>query len=482
MHKDVVIVGAGISGIGAAYNLQKSCKAKSFAIIEGRSDLGGTWDLFKYPGIRSDSDMHTLGFRFKPWINDKSIADGPSILNYLNETTDEYNIREKILFNHKVKSANWISAESVWELEVHEDNNSINKFTCNFLFMCGGYYSYDKPHQPDFIGQESFNGKIIHPQFWDESLDYANKNIIVIGSGATAVTLVPALAETAKHVVMLQRSPSYVIAAPEADAINLKLKKFLPLKLAYFITRWKNILLTYLMFYFARSYPQKVKTRLINLVKEELGNDYDVDKHFTPSYKPWDQRMCLVPDGDLFESIKKGTASVVTDHIDKFNEDGILLQSGEELKADIIITATGIELNVLADITINIDGRKVEPHNHLAYKGMMLGGVPNLAFSFGYVNASWTLRADLTAEYVCRLINQMDKEGVSVCMPQEDPAAEAEDDYIDFTSGYVQRALDRLPQQGKKAPWRNYQNYLLDIFYVRIWKLKDSTLRFYNPK
>ena len=482
MHKDVVIVGAGISGIGAAYNLQKSCKAKSFAIIEGRSDLGGTWDLFKYPGIRSDSDMHTLGFRFKPWINDKSIADGPSILNYLNETTDEYNIREKILFNHKVKSANWISAESVWELEVHDDNNSINKFTCNFLFMCGGYYSYDKPHHPDFNDQESFNGKVIHPQFWDESLDYANKNIIVIGSGATAVTLVPALAETAKHVVMLQRSPSYVIAAPESDAINLKLKKFLPLKLAYFITRWKNILLTYLMFYFARSYPQKVKTRLINLVKEELGNDYDVDKHFTPSYKPWDQRMCLVPDGDLFESIKKGTASVVTDHIDKFNEDGILLQSGEELKADIIITATGIELNVLADITINIDGRKVEPHNHLAYKGMMLGGVPNLAFSFGYVNASWTLRADLTAEYVCRVINQMDKEGVSVCMPQEDPAAEAEDDYIDFTSGYVQRALDRLPQQGKKAPWRNYQNYLLDIFYVRIWKLKDSTLRFYNPK
>jgi cation diffusion facilitator CzcD-associated flavoprotein CzcO len=293
---------------------------------------------------------------------------------------------------------------------------------------------------------------------------------------------VPALAETAKHVVMLQRSPSYVIAAPEADAINLKLKKFLPLKLAYFITRWKNILLTYLMFYFARSYPERVKTRLINLVKEELGNDYDVEKHFTPKYKPWDQRMCLVPDGDLFESIKKGTASVVTDHIDKFNEDGILLKSGEGLKADIIITATGIELNVLADIAINIDGKRVEPHNHLAYKGMMLGGVPNLAFSFGYVNASWTLRADLTAEYVCRLINQMDKEGVSVCMPQEDPAAEAEDDYIDFTSSYVQRALDRLPQQGKKAPWRNYQNYLLDIFYVRIWKLKDSTLRFYNPK
>ena len=281
---------------------------------------------------------------------------------------------------------------------------------------------------------------------------------------------------------MLQRSPSYILSRPEEDVINTRLKKVLPAKLAYFLTRWKNILLTSFFFFMSKKYPERTKTRVIEMVKEELGEEYDVEKHFTPSYKPWDQRMCLVPDGDLFESIKKGDASVVTDHIDKFNEDGILLKSGEGLKADIIITATGIELNVLADIAINIDGKRVEPHNHLSYKGMMLGGVPNLAFSFGYVNASWTLRADLTAEYVCRLINQMDKESVSVCMPQEDPSAEAEDDYIDFTSGYVQRALDRLPQQGKKAPWRNYQNYLLDIFYVRIWKLKDSTLRFYNPK
>ena len=482
MHKDVIIVGAGISGIGAAYNLQKSCKEKSFSIIEGRDDLGGTWDLFKYPGLRSDSDMHTLGFRFKPWINDKSIADGPAILKYLNETTDEFNIREKILFNRKVISADWITAESKWELEVLENNESINKITCNFLFMCGGYYSYDKPHQPKFDNQEAFNGKIMHPQFWDESLDYTNKNIIVIGSGATAVTLVPALAKKAKHVYMLQRSPSFVVSRPEEDALNLKLKKVLPLKLAYFITRWKNILSTYFMFYFARSYPDLVKTRIIEMVQEELGEDYDVEKHFTPSYKPWDQRMCLVPDGDLFNSIKNGTSSVVTDHIDRFTEDGILLKSGKKLTADIVITATGIELNVLGDIAINIDGRKVEPHNHLAYKGMMLGGVPNLAFSFGYVNASWTLRADLTAEYVCRLINQMDKEGVSACMAQEDPSAEADDNYIDFSSGYVQRALDRLPQQGKKAPWRNYQNYILDIFYVRIWRLKDSALRFYNPK
>jgi cation diffusion facilitator CzcD-associated flavoprotein CzcO len=323
---------------------------------------------------------------------------------------------------------------------------------------------------------------MIHPQFWDESLDYSNKNIIVIGSGATAVTLVPALAKTAKHVYMLQRSPSYVVSAPEEDALNLKLKKFLPLKLAYFVTRWKNILSTYYSFYFARSYPEATKTKIINLIKEELGDDYDVEKHFTPSYKPWDQRVCLVPNGDLFKSINNGTSSVITDHIDMFVEDGLLLKSGMKLNADIVVTATGIELNVLSDIAISIDGLKVEPHNHLAYKGMMLGGVPNLAFSFGYVNASWTLRADLTAEYVCRLINQMDKEGVSACMAHEDTSAEADDSYIDFTSGYVQRALDKLPQQGKKAPWRNYQNYLLDIFYVRIWSLKDSVLRFYNPK
>ena len=482
MHKDVIIVGAGISGIGAAYNLQKNCKTKTFSIIEGRNDLGGTWDLFKYPGIRSDSDMHTLGFRFKPWIDDKSIADGSSILKYLNETADEFNIREKILFNHKVVSANWVSTESKWELEVLDANNSTNRISCNFLFLCGGYYSYEKPHQPRFKSENSFKGLIMHPQFWDESLDYSNKNIIVIGSGATAVTLVPALAKTAKHVYMLQRSPSYVVSAPEEDVLNLKLKKVLPLKLAYFVTRWKNILSTYYMFYFARSYPEATKTKIINMIKDELGDDYDVDKHFTPSYKPWDQRVCLVPDGDLFKSINNGTSSVITDHIDIFMEDGILLKSGKKLNADIVITATGIELNVLSDIAINIDGVKVEPHNHLAYKGMMLGGVPNLAFSFGYVNASWTLRADLTAEYVCRLINQMDKEGVSACMADQDARAEADDNYIDFTSGYVQRALDKLPQQGRKAPWRNYQNYLLDIFYVRIWSLKDSVLRFYNPK
>jgi monooxygenase len=481
MHKDIIVVGAGISGIAAAYNLQKSCPNKSFAILEGRSALGGTWDLFKYPGIRSDSDMHTLGFRFKPWIHKKSIADASSILEYLNETVDEYGIRDKIVFNQKVTSANWLAEKSLWELSVVDEGQKIS-MTCNFLFLCGGYYSYDKPYMPKFPEQDRFEGQVIHPQFWDESMDYSDKKVIVIGSGATAVTLVPAIAKNAAHVTMLQRSPSYVVSAPGEDSWSQALNKMFPIRLTYFLIRWKNIFRTSLGFYLSRKYPERVKDRLINLVREELGNDYDVEKHFTPRYNPWDQRMCLVPDSDLFNSIKSGKASVVTDHIDHFTENGILVKSGEHLEADIIVTATGIELNALNDIEVSVNNEKVEPHNRLSYKGMMLSGVPNLAFSFGYVNASWTLRADLTCEYVCRLLNRMDKLGVNTCIPQEDPTAIVDDEYIDFSSGYVQRALDRLPKQGKKAPWRNYQNYLKDIFLVRIFSIKDSTLKFYNSK
>ena len=481
MHKDIIIVGAGISGIAAGYNLQKSCPDKSFAILEGREALGGTWDLFKYPGVRSDSDMHTLGFRFKPWIHKKAIADGPSILKYLNETVDDYNLREKITYNQKVIAANWVSDSSIWELTV-DDNGQEISMSCNFLFLCGGYYSYDKPYMPDFPGMDAFNGRVIHPQFWDESLDYSNKKVVVIGSGATAVTLVPAIAESAKQTTMLQRSPSYVISAPAEDSWNNALNKIFPVKFTYFVIRWKNILRTIIGFYLSRKYPERIKERLINLVREELGQDFDVEKHFTPSYKPWDQRMCLVPDGDLFSAIKDNRANVVTDTIDTFTPTGILLNSGNEIEADIVISATGIELNALNDINVSVDGVKVEANRKLSYKGMMLSGVPNLAISFGYVNSSWTLRADLTCEYVCRLINTMDKEGCAACSPEEDLNALVEDDYIDFTSGYVQRALDRLPKQGKKSPWRNYQNYLLDIFYVRLFSIKDSTLRFYNPK
>ena len=481
MHKDIIVVGAGISGIAAGYNLQKSCPEKTFAILEGRESLGGTWDLFKYPGVRSDSDMHTLGFRFKPWIHKKSIADGPSILKYLNETVDDYNLRDKITYNQKVIASNWVSDTSTWELTV-DDNGQEISMSCNFLFLCGGYYSYDKPFMPDFPGMDEFNGRVIHPQFWDESLDYSNKKVVVIGSGATAVTLVPAIAESAKLTTMLQRSPSYVISAPAEDSWNNALNKVFPVKFTYFLIRWKNILRTILGFYLSRKYPQRIKDRLINLVREELGQDFDVEKHFTPSYKPWDQRMCLVPDGDLFAAIKDNRANVVTDTINTFTPSGILLNSGNEIEADIVISATGIELNALNDINVSVDGVKVEANNKLSYKGMMLSGVPNLAITFGYVNSSWTLRADLTCEYVCRLINTMDKEGCTACVPQEDINALVEDDYIDFTSGYVQRALDRLPKQGKKSPWRNYQNYLLDIFYVRFFAIKDSTLRFYNPK
>jgi len=481
MHKDVVIVGAGISGIGAAYNLQKSCKAKSFAIIEGRSDLGGTWDLFKYPGIRSDSDMHTLGYRFKPWIHDKSIADGPSILQYLKETVDENNLMKDILLNHKVSSANWSSIKSLWELEI-EEKGQIKNMTCNFLFLCGGYYSYTEPHMPYFKNQESFEGQIIHPQFWSDNIDYKNKKIAVIGSGATAVTIVPEIAKKAEHVVMIQRSPTYVVSSPSEDVINKFLRKFLPIKVTYFLIRWKNILFQNWTFFLARKYPDATKNKILDMVKNELGDDYDVEKHFTPTYKPWDQRICLVPDSDLFESIKNKKASVVTETISEFQSDGILLNSGDNVKADIIVTATGIELNSLNGINVTIDKVKVRANERLTYKGMLLSGVPNFAMSFGYVNASWTLRADLTCEYVCRLINLMDKKGVSCCEPIDDKKAYGDDRLIDFTSGYFERGLKLMPKQGNRAPWKNYQNYLKDIFAVRFFSIKDPNLSFYNSK
>ena len=481
MHKNVIVIGAGISGIAAGYNLKKSCPNKSFAILEGRESLGGTWDLFKYPGIRSDSDMHTLGYRFKPWIHDKSIADGPSILEYLNETVNENNLKKDILLNHKVKSANWNSDKSLWELEINNIDQLVN-MTCDFLFLCGGYFSYSKPHMPSFINQEKFEGQIIHPQFWNDQLDYINKKVVVIGSGATAITLVPAIAEKAKHVVMLQRSPSYVVSRPSEDAINRFLRKFLPIKFTYFLIRWKNILWQSYTFFLARKFPERIKKGILDLLKDELGSDFDIKKHFTPSYKPWDQRMCLVPDSDLFSAIKNNKASVVTDKVKQFESDGILLESGVKITTDIIITATGIELNSLNDINVTIDNIKVNAHERLTYKGMMLSGVPNFALSFGYVNASWTLRADLTCEYVCRLINLMDKKGVDCCAPINDQSAYGDDDLIDFTSGYVQRGLHLMPKQGNKAPWKNYQNYLKDIFAVRLFSIKDLNLNFYSQK
>ena len=476
MHKDVIIVGAGISGIAAGYNLKKSCPNKSFSILEGRENIGGTWDLFKYPGIRSDSDMHTLGFRFKPWIHDKSIADGPSIMEYLHETINEYKLNDNILLNHKVDSANWNSKKSLWELKI-KVNNQIQNMTCNFLFLCGGYYSYTKPHMPYFKNQENFKGQIVHPQFWDESLDYKNKKIAVIGSGATAITIVPAIAEQAEHVVMIQRSPTYVVSGPSEDVINKLLRRILSERITYFLIRWKNILYQSFTFFMARKHPERTKNRILDLAKNEISTDY-VNQHFTPSYKPWDQRICLIPDSNLFNSINNKKASVVTDTINEFQPDGILLNSGKKIEADIIITATGIELNSLNDINVTIDNVKVIANERLTYKGMMLSGVPNFAITFGYVNASWTLRADLTCEYVCRLIKLMDKKGVKCCEPIDDKSAYGDDQLIDFTSGYFQRGLNQMPKQGNKAPWKNYQNYLKDIFAVRLMSIDDTNLKF----
>ena len=480
MHKDVIIVGAGISGIAAGYNLKKSCPNKSFSILEGRENIGGTWDLFKYPGIRSDSDMHTLGFRFKPWIHDKSIADGPSIMEYLHETINENKLNDNILLNHKVDSANWNSKKSQWELKINV-NNDLKDMTCNFFFLCGGYYSYTKPHMPYFKNQENFKGQIVHPQFWDESLDYKNKKIAVIGSGATAITIVPAIAEQAEHVVMIQRSPTYVVSGPSEDVINKFLRRILPVRITYFLIRWKNILYQSFTFFMARKYPERTKNKILDLAKNEIGVE-NVNQHFTPSYKPWDQRICLVPDSDLFNAINNKKASVVTNTINKFYQDGILLDSGKKIEADIIITATGIELNSLNDINVTIDDIKVIANERLTYKGMMLSGVPNFAISFGYVNASWTLRADLTCEYVCRLINLMDKKGVKCCEPIDDKSAYGDDQLIDFTSGYFERGLNQMPKQGNKSPWKNYQNYLKDIFAVRLFSIKDSNLNFYSSK
>ncbi len=480
MHKDVIIVGAGISGIAAGYNMKKSCPNKSFSILEGRKSIGGTWDLFKYPGVRSDSDMHTLGFRFKPWIHDKSIADGPSIMEYLHETVNENKLNDNILLNHIVDSANWNSKKSLWELKV-KVNNDIKDMTCNFFFLCGGYYSYTKPHMPYFKNQENFEGQIVHPQFWDESLNYKNKKIAVIGSGATAITIVPAIAEQAQHVVMLQRSPTYVVSGPSEDVINKFLRKILPIRITYFLIRWKNILYQSFTFFMARKYPERTKSRILDLAKNEIGIE-NVNQHFTPSYKPWDQRICLVPDSDLFNAINNRKASVVTDTINEFHKDGILLDSGKKIEADIIITATGIELNSLNDIDVTVDDIKVVANERLTYKGMMLSGVPNFAMSFGYVNASWTLRADLTCEYVCRLINLMDKKGVKCCEPIDDKSAYGDDQLIDFTSGYFKRGLNQMPKQGNKSPWKNYQNYLKDIFAVRLFSIKDSNLDFYSSK
>ena len=479
-HFDVLIVGAGLSGIGAGWHLQDKCPGRSCVILEGREAIGGTWDLFRYPGIRSDSDMYTLGYAFKPWTQAKAIADGPSILKYVRETAAESGVDRHIRYGHKVTSAAWSSADACWTVEAQRADGAVARFTAGFVFLCGGYYSYEGGYTPDFPGADTFKGTQVHPQKWPEALDYAGKQVVVIGSGATAVTLVPEMAKRAAHVTMLQRSPTYVVSRPAEDAMANRLRRLLPAKLAYGLVRWRNVLMGMLFFRMARNKPEAVKKNIIDMVKAELGPDYDVATHFTPRYNPWDQRLCLVPDADLFTALKAGTASVVTDHIEAFDATGIQLKSGRRLDADIIVTATGLTLQVMNGLALSVDGKTVDPGATLSYKGMMYEDVPNLASAFGYTNASWTLKCDLTCEYVCRLLNAMARTGQRQVTPRNTTGEVASEPWLDFSSGYVQRAMEKFPKQGSKAPWKLHQNYALDLMSLRYAKLEDGSLEFSN--
>jgi cation diffusion facilitator CzcD-associated flavoprotein CzcO len=473
---DVVIVGAGLSGVGTACHLAMKCPGKSYAILEARDAIGGTWDLFRYPGIRSDSDMYTLGYAFRPWRDAKAIADGPAIKAYVEDTARDYGVTPHIRFRHKVVRASWSSEDARWTVEA-ETPEGPARFTARFLMMCSGYYSYDEGYRPDFPGQADFRGRFVHPQFWPDDLEHAGKRVVVIGSGATAVTLVPEMAKQAAHVTMLQRSPTYIVSRPSVDSIAEKLKRLLPPMLAYRLTRAKNVGLQMFFYRLARRRPAKVKEKMIGLVESELGPDYDVATHFTPTYNPWDQRVCLVPDGDLFEAIRTGRASVATGTIQRFTEGGLRLTSGEELPADVVVTATGLKLHLMGGAGIFVDGVRQDLSQALTYKAIMFSGVPNLAYVFGYTNASWTLKADLAADYLCRLINHMDSKGYSTSMPVADAGVKPEP-FLTFTSGYVQRALATLPRQGDRAPWRLYQNYALDLLSLRFGKIEDGTMRF----
>ena len=478
-HFNVIVVGAGISGIGAGYYLQKKCPNKSFVILEGRDNIGGTWDLFRYPGIRSDSDMNTMGFRFKPWMGVKSIADGPSILSYLEETVKENDLNKKIHFNQWVNEASWSSEDAQWTVQAENKKTQEHQdFTCDFLFLCGGYYNYEEGYTPHFAGRENFLGQIIHPQKWPKNLDYKNKKVVVIGSGATAVTIIPTMAEEAAHVTMLQRSPTYFLSAPDEDPVGNFLRKIISSKLTYKLVRWKNIRFQWWFFQKCRKFPKKVKEFLITQVREALGPNYDIETHFTPKYNPWEQRLCLVPNGDFFNAINAGKASVITDHIDRFTKKGIKLKSGGEVEADLIVTATGLNLEVCNGIKLEVDNNEVDISKTMTYKGMMFSDVPNLVATFGYTNASWTLRADLTSEYVCRLLNFMDKKGYANCCPRTAEHVEQAGDWLDFTSGYVKRSMHKFPKQGSRDPWRNTQNFPKDVLAIRWGNIDNKELKF----
>jgi monooxygenase len=479
---DVLIVGAGLSGIGAACHLKMEAPDRSFAIIEGRERLGGTWDLFRYPGIRSDSDMHTLGFAFKPWTHEKSIADAPAILDYLRDTTKEYDIESAIRYNHRATRLDWNSDDARWTVTIEKGDGTTTAIRARFLFMCTGYYSYTEPYQPEFPGKADFKGSVFHPQFWPEDLDYKGKRVVVIGSGATAVTIVPAMVESGVgHVTMLQRSPTWFTSRPAKDRFANTLRRLLPGSLAYAITRFKNINMQQYVFNLTQRKPQKVRDHLLKLTAKELPEGYDIATHFTPRYNPWEQRLCLVPDSDFFKGIRSGKAEVVTDHIDRFTETGIQLQSGKHIDADIIVTATGLKMEIMSGVEMRIDGVARRIGETFSYKGCMYSDVPNLASAFGYSNASWTLKADLIASYVCRLLNHMRDTGTDISVAVSGgKLEESPEGLMNLSSGYVQRAKGLVPKQGVTDPWIVYHNYPKDKKLMRHAPLEDGAMQFFR--
>lgn len=475
---DVLIVGAGLSGIGSAYWLQKRCPRKRYVILEARQAIGGTWDLFRYPGVRSDSDMHTLGYSFKPWTNPRPLADGTAIRDYIQQTAEEYGIVKHIRFGYKVIEVAWSSQQACWTVVAEQvDTKERCQLQTRFLYMCSGYYSYEQAYRPSFDGESDYRGQIIQPQFWPQNLDYQGKRVVVVGSGATAVTLVPTMAESAAHVTMLQRSPTYITALPRTDPVAQQLRRWLPERLAYGLIRWKNVLLSIVFYRIARSFPNFFKKQIIQRAAQQLGPGQVVEPHFSPRYKPWDQRLCVVPDGDLFTVIRTGKASVVTDEIDHFTVDGLQLKSGQVLPAEVVVLATGLTVQLFGGMQLTVDGKSLQPNQLMAYKGMMLSEVPNLVLAFGYTNASWTLKTDLTAQYVCRLLRYMDRHNYAIVVPRRQPTV-AERPLLDFSSGYVQRAGHILPRQGAQRPWQVYQNYLLDRLTIRLSRLADGVLEF----
>ncbi len=475
---DVLIIGAGLSGIGAAYHIQKKCPNKSFAVLEARESMGGTWDLFRYPGIRSDSDMYTLGFSFNPWKSQKAIADGPSILNYIKDTAKKFKIDTKIRYNHRLISASWSDTTKKWKVQVASHKEVTHEFMeCKFLYMCAGYYDYDTGHTPEFPNSTSFKGTIVHPQKWDATLDYQDKKVVVIGSGAAAVTLVPELAKKAKSVAMLQRSPTYIMNLPSKDVVANALKKVLPGKMAFALSRWKNISVS-LGFYFAsRKWPRAISKLIQNDVRKALGPQYDM-KHFSPKYKPWDQRLCVIPDSDLFDSITKGKVTMVTDAIEKFTENGLRLASGKLLDADIIVTATGLKIQLFGGIALKVNDQVIDSGDMHCYRGVLLNDIPNFAVAVGYTHVSWTLKCELSSHYVTRLLNYMDEQGYSSCIARYNKDAFTSEPLIDSNAGYILRAENILPKQGSKAPWKVYQNYLKDILSLRYSKIHDKYVEY----